>query len=402
MWSLFRNVLFALFLIWASRLQAQQTSTHAIGTTIDILGGITNNPNGALGLNTSGKGFTPLYGIFPALNVTTTGRSSFNLSYAYGLNRTSGGNQSNSESHQAHLNYSRLLSPKTKITFLEAFERTSDAATFNGLRGVAPVVQDFNFVFYPVAVKQVALTAGSAVTMDYALNEKSSISTTGSVNIRNYGQVSTPLRGALVNQDGATGSFAYRRRMTQHDTWSVLYTGSYFRFKGFDNTGSHSASFEYLDQISTNVRFQMSVGISDTRNLRIGTSYVGYNTTLALQRVLKKTNSISVNYSQQSGQPTGLSTISDSRQIGLSANHTARHFSIFADLSAYDSQGRLGNDLNGRGVSAAGNVGLILSKKVSLQVGGQFQRSKQIAPLEFTQKRLFLSLRFTDPTLLHW
>src|SRR6476661_5345521 len=107
MWSLCRNVFLALLLIWSPGLQAQQSSIHTIGTTIDVVGGSSNNSN-ALG-SAGSKSIAPFYGIFPTVNVNMAGgRSSFNLSYAYGLNRATGEDHPNSETHQAHLNYSRL------------------------------------------------------------------------------------------------------------------------------------------------------------------------------------------------------------------------------------------------------------------------------------------------------
>lgn len=380
--------------------RAQQTG-NALGVTIDLVAGGDNSPS-ALGGDVANKRLSLFYGGFPSFALSTSNsRSAFNLSYTFGFNRTERESNHDAQSHRASLNYSRLLSPKTRITFAESFEWTADAATFNGLRGVAPEVQNFNFIFYPVAVQQVARTGNSSIAIDYSINDKSSVSTSGAFNIRNYGSTA-PFGSSLLNQQGGTGTFAYRRRTTQRDTWSFSYAGSYFVFNGFDNTSSNTVTLAYSNQISTHWNLQMSVGLSEARNLRLGSNYVGYDSSVGIQRTIKKTNSLSLNYSQVTGQPTGLGAISDYRRIALNASHTGRHLALFADASAFDSQGTLGNVFNSRGTSAAGNIGFIFSRYVSLQLGGQFQKYQQRAPFGFSQKRLFLSLRFNNPKLMRW
>jgi len=389
-----------LLLVFDSSTQAQQPG-HTVGATLDLVSGGTNNPYDQVS-GSATRPFSLFYSVFPAFNVNSTGNhSTFNFSYAGGLNRNKDKNNPNSDSHQASLLYSRLLSPKTRITFSESFQWTADAATFNGLRGVSAPVQDFNFVFFPVAVRRVARTVNSTIAVDYTFDEKSSVSMSGSANVRNYGG-GGQLGGSLLNHQGGSGTFTYRRRTGPRDTWSFAYTGSYFRFSGFDNTSSHSGSMAYAKQVTPRATFHMSVGVTEARDLKFGTNYIGYDTVISFQRAVLKTNSISINYNQQSGQPAGLGAVSDTRRVGFSVNHTGKRLGLFADIAAFDTQGTLGNAFNSRGASAAGNIGFYFSRYVSLQTGAQFQSYRQIEPFGFTQKRLFVSLRFSDPNLIRW
>ena len=69
------------------------------------------------------------------------------------------------------------------------------------------------------------------------------------------------------------------------------------------------------------------------------------------------------------------------------------------DASAFDTRGILDNTFNAQGYAATANLGIPLIRNWSAQVGGQFQRYEGLAVFNFTQKRVFISLRYSNPSL---
>jgi hypothetical protein len=125
---------------------------------------------------------------------------------------------------------------------------------------------------------------------------------------------------------------------------------------------------------------------------------VGYNAAVSLSKT-KLNDSFSVRFRQDSGQPSGLNSISDNRQIGISIGRRAGTTSFFLDASVFDSQGILGNTLKIRGGSATASVAIPLTETLFIGGGAQYQRYAVPAPLGFTQQLFFVSLRYRDPKL---
>src|SRR5689334_11926098 len=109
MLSLFHKRSFSLLLllVFVAPIQAQQQTENALGATIDLVGGGTNNPYATPG-SSSKKPLSLFYGIYPAFNVNARGsHSEFKLSYAGGLNRNQDQANPNSDSHEASLKLSQ-------------------------------------------------------------------------------------------------------------------------------------------------------------------------------------------------------------------------------------------------------------------------------------------------------
>ena len=88
------------------------------------------------------------------------------------------------------------------------------------------------------------------------------------------------------------------------------------------------------------------------------------------------------------------------RSGGLSWNRTGRNINVFVDMSTFESTGTLGNTLNTRGVQGAATIGIPLTRTVSVQGGGQYQKYDRTSLYAFDQRRVFVSLRYSNPTLL--
>ena len=158
----------------------------------------------------------------------------------------------------------------------------------------------------------------------------------------------------------------------KREAWSAGYTSSYFSFKNFDNARSDEVHAGYANEIRPNLKFNLTVGLTNTKSQSAG-GYFGYTTSANLQKILQA-NAFTLFYTQTSGQTSGLGSVSDNRSAGLSWNHRTRTLSEFVDIFWFDTRPILGNSFSTSGFSAAANVGMPLSRRWSLQGGGQYQR----------------------------
>jgi hypothetical protein len=179
----------------------------------------------------------------------------------------------------------------------------------------------------------------------------------------------------------------------------LQYNTAYFTFTAFDNTQSQAINVGYEHRFSSNLQFQATAGPSYVNSRQAKGSYVSYNASAKLQQTLKAAT-LSAYYTHTSGNATGLGSISNTQTAGFAVNHViGENMNLSTNLSAFDIQGQFGNLYNSRGVSAAAMIGIALNREVSLNWGGQYQRYVQAAPFGFDQKRLFISIRYSDPSL---
>jgi hypothetical protein len=131
---------------------------------------------------------------------------------------------------------------------------------------------------------------------------------------------------------------------------------------------------------------------------------IGYNTSASLQKRFRstsaQTNSIVLRYIQTSGDASGLGSVSNTRQAGFSLRRDTRSMTAFVDISAFETTGTLGNSLNARGIQGTATIGVPLTQTLSIQGGAQYQQYDHTSPYAFSEKRVFVSLRYTNPTLL--
>ena len=173
----------------------------------------------------------------------------------------------------------------------------------------------------------------------------------------------------------------------------------------------------------------LTVGASRIASLGPAGSSVGYNTSVSLSR-----NSFSVSYTQATGQQSGVGSTSDTRIVGATINRTFGDADLSLNVSGFEArprfdnpfsnrgltagaaiglgdaslslnvsesktEGNIDDSFNNRGVAAIATIGLRITDTMSIQGGGQFQRNTPASGLGFTQKRVFVSLSFSDPNL---
>lgn len=398
-----RRVFFLLCLFVAIPLFAQERR-YTVGTTVDLVGGSTNYLNGNLAQNQQNRPFFYFYGAYPSLNVVSTGAHSVVTgSYSLGLSRAASYSNLRSDSHSFSLRFSQTLSEHLKINIAEAFQVTDDASTFNAFRGVTPSPEDFRFIFNPVTARLTSRNNNTSFVTDYTLDDKSSISFTGSHSFLNYGNAQT--LNFLSDQQRLSGGMTYNRKTSPYETWSVGYTVNYFDYANpgsanvsFQNSLSQVAHVGYSTRVGRDLNLQFSVGASQTQDLVSRQSYVGYNTSASFGRTIQN-NSFSLFYNQTSGESIGLGSISNTRTAGISVNRAQKNLNIYLNASAFETVGTLANTLNARGVQGAATIGIPLSSRWAVQGGVQYQQYDHSSPIAVSQKRVFMSLRYTNPDL---
>jgi hypothetical protein len=382
----------ALILIFTAILEAQRTD---VGAGFDVVSGLTNNPGGTGGGNAQQlpSSLDAFYAVYPTITLTSLrGRSTLTAAYTFGLNKTEGDQSFKSESHSASVTFSRPVGARWNTSVTETYLVTSDASTFNTLRGVTPPVENVRFLFDPVAVRQSSRTNRAGITASYLRNPQSNIAFSASHDLRNYD--TNRFTGALSDQQGFTGSIVYTHLPTSRESWNFQYSGTYFDFQDFNDSTVHTITAGYSVDLGRNLKTQLRVGMATVQSVGVSSRYTGYNTAVRLEKATPATT-FSVSYDQESGQPSGLGSTSNIRRIGVGMGRKVGQGAFTLDASVFDSQGTLDNTLDTRGFSASAGIGFPVNQRLSIQGGGQFQRYDQTTALfAFTQKRLFVSIRY--------
>ena len=377
---------------------AHAQRTTSVDGSIDVGGGLNNYPvTTAAGESTQNEEF---YNVSPAANLTSrTARSTLNLSYAFGWNRFGSEPSRNSTSHAVGLTWSREFSPRWNVRATEYYSRTSDLQTFYALRGVAIEDDALFYLFYPVTTNTSIGTNSLSVAFDNTFSPRSTLSFGASHSIGLYGDSEGLLVG-LSDLQTFSANASYSRRLNDRTSWNVGYTGSYFTFDKFNSAVSTAVTIGLSSTVAKNTTVNVSVGPSRVSNMNAS----GTNTTLTASLSLSKRvreNSFHVTIGNNNASATGVGSVSATRSATAGISRPlGRRVNLFGEFSAFDGVGIVGNPFNTRGVSATANMGYTLVKNLTLQGGVQFQKYLRPAPYAFTQRRLFVSLRYTQPNLL--
>jgi hypothetical protein len=385
-----------------------QEKQYNIGPSIDVVTGSDSHPLSPLSgpLPQTSNGPASFFRLYPAISVTTIGgQSALTASYALQLAGTRSDVAYNTVSHSASLAFIYPPNLKWKLNLTENFLVSSDSASFNGLRATSLPPDAFRFLFEPVALETYNNNAG--IVADYALDPLSTLSLTGSHNMRIYGNGPSQ-NTSFYNQQFVTGGLNYIRKTSARDAWMGGYSAGYISFQNFGDSKSHTVHAGYSIGVASDTKLDLIVGASyvgltsSNPNGASGTksgpagNYVGYNTSITLSK--KKLNdTFSVRFRQDSGQTTGLGTVSDNRQVGVSVGHKVGTILLFVDASIFDSRGSLGNTLDLKGANGTASIGIPLTQTLSVNGGFQYVRYAEPAPLGYTQERFFVTLKYSDP-----
>jgi hypothetical protein len=393
--SVFRAVRVTVVLVVCSvPLVAQHA--YSVDSTLDLVGGVAENPQRLASDKRVGS-----YAIYPSISFNSRSpRSTTVANYAFGWDRLADSPPRDSTSHSATVSFSRDLSPTTGLRLSNSFNLTSDSQTFLALRGILPTEDEsaFLLVFDPVVTHQKFLTDSLSAGVTRRLSEKSTLSFGAGFYLRDFLSANS---STFSDQRGASAEFSYGRRITERSEWNVGYTFSYYSFDTFSSAVSHVGRFGFSSLVAKDTTFAWTLGVSHVQNTGTSEFTASYEGSASLSKTIVG-NNFSLRVSQDSGHPNGLASISKNRMISVGVDRKLSSVvSVFVSGSAFDSKGLLDNSFDSRGTSAAGNIGFGLTRNLSLQIGAHYYRYAEPAPLAFTQKRLFASVRYSHPNLLH-
>jgi hypothetical protein len=398
--SLYRSFVFVACLLLAVPLFGQERK-YTIGTTFNLIGGRTNYPLGTNGGSDQATKPLYFYGAYPTLNLTSAGAHSvISGAYSLGMNRDETVSSGTLTSHSLLMTYSATLSKNFKIAASDSAQRTDDSGTFGAFRATTPAPEDLHFVFNPVAAGLTTTSNNATFGVEYTIDDKSSLSFSGSHRVLSYSNAQT-LSSTLSNQQGMSGNMTYNRKTGANETWSVKYGVSYFDFASFQNSLTQSGQVGYSTRFGRDIDMHLSVGASQTQEVVSHLNYVGYTTSASLGKTLQN-NQFSLFYNQISGDSSGLGSISNTRQVGFSLSRAQKNVAIVLNVSAFDTSGILDNTLNARGVQGAATLGIPLTRTWSVRAGGQIQEYDHTSAIGLSQKRVFLSLYYSNPDLFRF
>lgn len=389
----------AVFLVAGFCVPAYAQHTTDLSASVDVVGGLDSNPGGnVIGTTSQGNAF---YSLYPALSLNSRGaRSNLSLSYAFGWNRFASELPSHSTTHTVGFNWSRDLSPRWNMSLGEYFTQSDDLHTFFALRGVALLDEQLVFVFAPVATHQTVRTNRLTLAVTHDISPRSTLSFTADHSMGLYADAD--IGTGLSNQHTANVGATYSRRIDERTSWEVGYTATRFGFDRFSGATANVIHAGMSRVLAKDTSLRLTVGPSYVRHagVREEGNNLGYQATATLTKAIER-NSFHATYAQDNALSTGLGSVSTTRRASAGFSRAFnRRLAGFADFSAFDGRAYIGNVLNSRGLSATGNVSVTLAKKLSLQGGVTFLRYSEPAPYAVTQKRVFVSLRYTEPSLL--
>ncbi len=380
-------------------LEAQEGRTTA-GMSIDFVSGGTSGQNPA-GITLPGKEAPGsfFYEAYPNITLKSTGRrSTFDTSYTFGFSQFKSDLSYNSNSHAGAMAYTSSLGRSLKITLSDAFQLTSNAATFNGVREVSPSPTVFSFLIDSAALSRSSRTNTATVAADYAVSDRSTIVVNASYVLLKYGGPPS-LAGTISNQQRTSENITYSKSTTSRGTWSVAYSTTYMSFNQFDDGRSHAASVGYSYRLPSGFDVNVSGGPTYVQSKGAVGNYSSYNTRVTVGKLIKA-NAISINYAHESGGTAGVGSIADNDRAGFGLKRTIfKDTSAFVDVSAFNTRSKLSDTLSLRGVAATASFGVPAGRYFSLHWGGQYQRYAHTALFPFEQKRVYISVQLNVPEL---
>jgi len=396
-----------IFAALVSGLGAERVNT--VSSSVDLVAAADDNPQ----LDTAGAVPTPprgnfflTYGIYPSIALNSTGpNSNLGLSYSFGFNRVDSQEDIETQSHTFGGEVDAQLTRNLQLRLRESFTRTSDLRTFNLFRGILVTPEGVFFDSETIALNQDYYQNRVSMGLDYTLNPNASLSLGFGHSLRRY-QENLPSATNLSDQDGFNGNLDYTHTMGPRSSWNLGYSVFQYDFQEFESARTHHVSIGFSHQFSPTVSLSLGTGPSYTEANDGQSSFLSYkNGSVSLSKSFEN-NLLSFSYLLQSGTSTGVGSLSDVGTFRLDFSRPlGRRTSVSANVSLYDTEARLDNPTETRGLSTSLIFNFLLHNHWSLVLGGSYQNQQEDRDgigRDLERKRVFVSLRFTLPELLRF
>ncbi|HET9215744.1 MAG TPA: hypothetical protein VFR18_02125 [Terriglobia bacterium] len=373
--------------------------TYTVSTSVDVIGGFESYPQtSGLPVQPTEAPVDPFYGVLPGITLESrTARSEFSLNYGFGFTHYATELPRDTRTHNVHASISRRLSSRWTMDISEWFSQTNDLFSYYALLGAELVDDGLVFYFSPVATNQSVRTNNLSASFNHDLSARSTLSFNGGWTLGGYGNAGNLV--GLSDQNSFSGGVEYSRRISERLSWNLGYSGQYFTYDKFGSAVSNAVHFGLESVIAKGTKVSVSVGPSQVKNLNVDIDNTNFQASGSVTKEIKG-NSFHFTLAQGNATSSGVGTISSTRSASAGVARTfGRRVSVFADASVFEGLGIIGNPFNTKGTSITGNVGIAIARNVSVHTGVQFQKYTQPSPYAFTQKRVFASVRYTQPNL---
>jgi len=396
-----------LIAFWGS-LNAERVNT--VNASVNLVASADTNPQldtaGSVPLPPQGDFFFT-YGVYPSIALNSTGpNSNLGLSYSFGFNRVDAQEKLDTRSHTFGGEVDAQVTQHLQLRILESFTRTSDLRTFNLFRGILVTPEGVFYDFETIALNQDYYQNRVSMGLDYTVNPHSSLSFGLAHSLQRY-QENLPSATNLSDQDGLNGNLGYTHTMGPRSRWNVGYSVSLFDFQEFESARTHYVNIGFSHQVRPSVSLSMGTGPSYTEAIDRQSSYLSFkNASFTLSKSLEN-NLVSFSYSFQSGTSTGVGSVSDAQTFRFDFNRPlGRRTSVSANVTLYETEGRLDNPVDNLGWSTSLVFDFLLYNRWALGVGGSYQDQEEnrqgTDTIDVVRRRVFVSLRFTLPELVRF
>jgi hypothetical protein len=389
-------------------LNAERVNT--VNASVDLVASADDNPQldtaGSVPLPPGGDFFLT-YGVYPSIALNSTGpNSNLGLSYSFGFNRVDAQENVDTQSHTFGGEVDAQVTQNLQLRILESFTRTSDLRTFNLFRGILVTPEGLFFDSETVALHQDRYENRASIGLDYSFNPSSSLSFGFGHSLRKY-EENLPSVTNLSDENSFNGRLGIAHTMGPRTSWNLGYSVFHYDFDEFENARTHHLSLGFSHQFTPTVSLRLGTGPSYTEATDRQASFFSYkNGSLTLSKSFEN-NLLSFSYSLQSGTSTGIGSISDTQTFRFDFSRPlGRRTSISANVTLYDTEARLDNPVENRGLSTSLVFNFLLHDSWFLVVGASYQDQEEnqqgLGTIDTERKRVFVSLRFALPELLRF
>jgi hypothetical protein len=389
-----RGELFLLLFLLAPAAYAQRKN-HP-GAQIDFMGGGSNQIGGSnYNLAAFQSGMAPFYGVTPTLELKSLGANSeLDLSCSFQWQRYNGDSVITTMSHMADMNLTARLSKTVRSRFNGSFYSAPDYTSFNVLRGIAFTPEGFRYVFEPALARRSSYTGNTLGSLDVDVGPKSYLTLGGSASYRHYDKIASRPVG-LSDQLRVEGNVAFNRKLSSRHTWHVKYAAAENRYRDYGNALTHNAGLGFELELAPTVRMGLDAGPSYTQSQRLHKNLLGYHASINISKTIHA-NMLSLYYAHSSGDSTGLGSVSDTDNGGISFSRAfGRKVTLTANLSAFRGKGQLDNPYDSNGYYGASALSFMLNPHWFLNCGGSYRKNEGSSLLNATYEQVYLSIRYS-------
>jgi hypothetical protein len=331
---------FLVILLLAGTANAERK--YIFGTSLHIVGGVGNQiGESRFSSNTMGIGNNPFYEVLPSVTLQSNGaHSALKLDYSFVGQRLETDEPITTTSHSFTGTLNTQIGKRVRFNLANSFSSVPTVSVLPALKGIAITPEGFQFVFEPNFYKRTRLGDSAWMSLDVDLTQKSYLTIEGSGSYLRY-ERDVHSTGYLSDQYREEGSVSFSHRSSDRASWTVKYGMHQNQIKGYPNARSHMITLGPSFKLSPTVRLMAEAGPSYTEKTTLYSSYTGYYASVNLTKEIRERNTVTIYYSHNPGDSTGLGPITDSHQGGAGLSLVlARATMLNFDARAYKQSQR--------------------------------------------------------------